>query len=176
MNASVKTGTERAAYGAAGPEVLESVAALGRDALERTMRMTAEATVRACRGAAEAGTAQLEAAQALREKMGGGASGNVSGLSALSASSEAAIAGLETCMEKAIDWTRAATDVGIETAGRTMATRTLDEWVTVQIDASTRMMNLGLAQAAEFARIVTDTSARCADPLKARVESAAQAS
>ena len=162
MNASAKNGTT---HGAAGPEVLESVAALGRDAVEKTMRMTAEATVRACRGAAAAGTAQLEAAQALREKVGGGGAANVS---ALSASSEAAIAGMETCMEQAIDWSRAATDVGIETAGRAMAAKTLDEWVTVQVDASTRMMNLGLAQAAELARIVTDTSARCAEPLRAQ--------
>ncbi len=176
MNANAKTGAAQSAYGTVDPEVLESVAALGRDAFEKTMRMTAEATVRACRGAAAAGTAQIEAAQALREKMGGGGSANVSGLSALSASSEAAIAGLETCMEKAIDWTRAATDAGIETAGRTMAARTLDEWVTVQIDASNRMMNLGLAQSAELARIVTDTSARCADPLKARADAAGQAS
>ena len=170
MNASAKSGTT---HGTAGPEVLESVAALGRDAVEKTMRMTAEATVRACRGAAAAGTAQLEAAQALREKVGGGGTANVS---ALSASSEAAIAGMEACMEKAIDWTRAATDAGIETVGRAMAARTLDEWVTVQTDASTRMMNLGLAQAAELARIVTDTSARCADPLKAQVQDAVQTS
>lgn len=170
MNASAKTGT---AHGPARPEVLESVAALGRDAVEKTMRMTAEATVRACRGTAAAGTAQLEAAQALREKVGGGGTANVS---ALSASSEAAIDGMETCMEKAIDWTRAATDAGIETAGRALAARTLDEWVTVQIDASTRMMNLGLAQAAEFARIVTETSARCADPLKEQALGSAQAS
>ena len=173
MNASAKSGNGQSAFGTAGPEVVESVAALGRDAVEKTMRMTAEATVRACRGAAAAGAAQLEAAQALRAKMGGGGSENVS---ALSASSEAAIAGLETCMEKAIDWTRAATDAGIETAGRAMAARTLDEWITVQIDASTRMMNLGLAQSAELARIVTDTSARCADPLKAQAENAAPAS
>ena len=140
------------------------------------MRMTAEATVRACRGAAAAGTAQLEAAQALRAKMGSGGSENVSALSALSASSEAAIAGMETCMEKAIDCTRAATDAGIETVGRSLAARTPDEWLTVQIDSATRMMSLGLAQSAEFARIVTDTSTRCAEPLKARVESTVQAS
>ena len=173
MNASTKTGTAQSAFGTAGPEVLESVATLGRDAVEKTMRMTAEATVRACRGAAAAGTAQLEAAQALRARMGSGGSENVS---ALSASSEAAIAGMETCMEKAIDYTRAATDAGIETVGRSLAARTPDEWLTVQIDSATRMMNLGLAQTAEFARIVTDTSTRCAEPLKARVESTVQAS
>ena len=170
MNASAKTGTT---HGTAGPEVLESVAALGRDAFEKTMRMTAEATVRACRGAAAAGTAQLEAAEALRAKMGNGGSENVS---ALSASSEAAIAGMETCMETAIDWTRAATDAGIETVGRSLAAKTLDEWVTVQIDSATRMMNLGLAQTAELARIVTDTSTRCADPLKGQARDTVQAS
>ena len=172
MNASVETGTTRSAFGAVGPEVLESVAALGRDALEKTMRMTAEATVRACRGAAAASVAQLEAAQALRAKMGAGGSENVS---AMAASSEAAIAGFETYVEKAIDCTRAAADAGIETAGRAMSARTLDEWITVQIDSATRMMNLGLAQSAELARIVTDTSTRCADPLEARVEDTAQA-
>jgi len=170
MKASAKTGTT---HGAAGPEVLESVAALGRDAFEKTMRMTAEATVRACRGAAAAGTAQLEAAEALRAKMGNGGSANVS---ALSASSEAAIAGMETCMETAIDWTRAATDAGVETVGRSLAAKTLDEWFTVQIDSATRMMNLGLAQTAELARIVTDTSTRCADPLKAQAQDTVQAS
>ena len=170
MKASAKTGTT---HGSAGPEVLESVAALGRDAFEKTMRMTAEATVRACRGAAAAGTAQLEAAEALRAKMGNGGSANVS---AFSASSEAAIAGMETCMETAIDWTRAATDAGVETVGRSLAAKTLDEWFTVQIDSATRMMNLGLAQTAEFARIVTDTSTRCADPLKAQAQDTVQAS
>ena len=169
MKASAKTGTT---HGTAGPEVLESVAALGRDAFERTMRMTADATVRACRGAAAAGTAQLEAAQALRAKMGNGGGENVS---ALSASSEAAIAGMETCMETAIDWTRAATDAGIETVGRSLAAKTMDEWFTVQIDSATRMMNLGLAQTAELARIVTDTSTRCADPLKAQAQDTVQA-
>ena len=170
MNASAKSGTT---HGTAGPEVLESVAALGRDAFEKTMRMTADATVRACRGAAAAGTAQLEVAQALRAKMGNGGSENVS---ALTASSEAAIAGMETCMETTIDWTRAATDAGIETVGRSLAAKTLDEWFTVQIDSATRMMNLGLAQTAELARIVTDTSTRCADPLKAQAQDAVQAS
>ena len=170
MNASAKSGTT---HGTAGPEVLESVAALGRDAFEKTMRMTADATVRACRGAAAAGTAQIEAAQALRAKMGNGGSENVS---ALTASSEAAIAGMETCMETTIDWTRAATDAGIETVGRSLAAKTLDEWFTVQIDSATRMMNLGLAQTAELARIVTDTSTRCADPLKAQAHDAVQAS
>ena len=170
MNASAKSGTT---HGTAGPEVLESAAALGRDAFEKTMRMTADATVRACRGAAAAGTAQLEAAQALRAKMGNGGNENVS---ALTASSEAAIAGMETCMETAIDWTRAATDAGMETVGRSLAAKTLDEWFTVQIDSATRMMNLGLAQTAELARIVTDTSTRCADPLKAQAQDAVQAS
>ena len=170
MKANAKTGTT---HGTVGPEVLESVAALGRDAFEKTMRMTAEATVRACRGAAAAGTAQLEAAQAVRAKMGNGGSKNVS---ALSASSEAAIAGMETCMDTAIDWTRAATDAGIETVGRSLAAKTLDEWFAVQIDSATRMMNLGLVQTAELARIVTDTSTRCADPLKAQAQDTAQAS
>lgn len=172
MNASAKTGNGQSAFGTAGPEVLESVAALGRDALEKTMRMTADATVRACREAAAAGTAQLEAAQALRAKMGYGGEN----LSALSESSEAAIAGIETYMEKTIEWTRAATDAGVETVGRAMSARTLDEWISVQVDASTRMMNLGLAQSAELARIVTDTSTRCASPLKAQVEETVQAS
>ena len=173
MSASAKTGATQSAFGTAGPEVLESVAALGRDAVEKTMRMTAEATVRACRGAAATSTAQLEAAQALRAKMGSGGNENVS---ALSASSEAAIAGMETCMEKAIDWTCAATDAGIESVGRSLAAKTLDEWLTVQIDSATRMMNLGLAQSAELARIVTDTSTRCADPLRARAEETVRAS
>ena len=173
MNATAKTGTTQSAFGTAGPEVLESAAALGRDALEKTMRLTAEAAVRACRRATAAGAEQLEAAQALRAKMGDGGSEN---LSAVSASSEAAIAGIETYLEKAIDCTRAAADAGIETAGRAMSARTLDEWITVQIDSATRMMNLGLAQSAELARIVTDTSTRCADPLRARVEDTLRAS
>ena len=158
MNASAKTGA------AHGPEVLESVAALGRDTLEKTMRMTAEATVRACRGAAAASAAQIEAAQALRAKMsvGGGADENAS---AVSASTEAAIAGLETGMEKAIDYACATADVGIEAAGRALSARTLDEWIAVQVDSASRMMNLGLAQGAELARIVTDASTRCASPL-----------
>ena len=175
MNANAKTGTTQPAFGTAGAEVLEGMAALGRDALEKTMRMTAEATVRAYRGAAAASAAQIEEAQALRAKMGGadGAGGNAS---VVSASSEAAIAGLETCMEKAIDYTCAAADVGIETAGRAMSARTLDEWITVQIDSATRMMNLGLAQSAELVRIVTDASARSANPLgAARAEDAAPA-
>ena len=172
MNASAKTGTTQSASGMPGTEAIESMAALGREALERTMRMTAEATVRACRGAAAAGAAQVEAAQALREKMGSGTRENAS---ALSASSEAAIAGVETCMENAIEFTRAATDAGMETVGRSLAARTLDEWVGVQIDATTRMMNLGLAQAGEVARIVTDTSSRCVEPFKARAESTGEA-
>ena len=175
MNASAKTGTTQPAFGTAGAEVLESMAALGRDALEKTMRMTAEATVRAYRGAAAASAAQIEEAQALRAKMGGGAVGAGENAFAVSASSEAAIAGLETCMEKAIDFTCAAADVGIETAGRAMSARTLDEWITVQIDSATRMMNLGFAQSAEFVRIVTDASARSANPLGARAEDAAPA-
>ena len=169
MNASAKTGA------AHGPEVLESVAALGRDTLEKTMRMTAEAAVRACRGAATAGAAQIEAAQALRAKMGVGA-GAGENASAVSASTEAVIAGLETSMEKAIDYACAAADVGIETAGRALSARTLDEWITVQVDSASRMMNLGLAQGAELARIVTDTSTRWASPLGARAEDTAQAS
>lgn len=170
MNASAKTGTTQSALGTAGAEVLESMAALGRDALEKTMRMTAEATVRAYRGAAAASAAQIEEAQALRAKMAGAADGAGENAAAVSVSSEAAIAGLETYMEKAIDYTCAAADVGIETAGRAMSARTLDEWVTVQIDSATRMMNLGLAQSAELVRIVTDASARSADPLGARAE------
>lgn len=173
MNASANTGTTQLAFGTAGAEVLESMAALGRDALEKTMRMTAEATVRACRGAAAASAAQIEEAQALRAKMAGGGAGE--NAAAVSASSEAAIAGLETYMEKAIDYTCAAADVGIETAGRAMSARTLDEWITVQIDSATRMMNLGFAQSAEFVRIVTDASARSANPLGARAEDAAPA-
>ena len=169
MNANAKTGA------AHGPEVLESVAALGRDAFEKTMRMTAEATVRACRGAAAASAAQIEAAQALRAKMGVGAAADEN-VSAVSASTEAAIAGLETSMEKAIDYTCAAADVGIETAGRALSARTLDEWITVQVDSATRMMNLGLAQGAELARIVTDASTRWASPLGAQTEDTAPAS
>ena len=169
MNASAKTGA------AHGPEVLESVAALGRDAFEKTMRMTAEATVRACRGAAAASAAQIEAAQALRAKMGVGADAGENA-SAVSASTEAAIAGLETSMEKAIDYTCAAADVGIETAGRALSARTLDEWITVQVDSATRMMNLGLAQGAELARIVTDASTWWASPLGAQTEDTAPAS
>lgn len=174
MNDDANAGTTHPAPGSAGPEMLESAAALGRDALEKTMRMTAEATVRACRGAAAAGAAQLEAAQALHAKAGGGRTGE--NVSALSASAEAAVAGLETCMERAIHYTCAAADAGLETAGRAMSARTLDEWITVQIDSAARMMNLGLAEAAEVARIVTDTSSRCADPIRARVEEAVQAS
>ncbi len=171
MNASAKTGA------AHGPEVLESVAALGRDAFEKTMRMTAEATVRACRGAAAASAAQIEAAQALRAKMGAASdAGAGENASAVSASTEAAIAGLETSMEKAIDYTCAAADVGIKTAGRALSARTLDEWITVQVDSATRMMNLGLAQGAEFARIVTDASTRWASPLGAQTEDTAPAS
>ena len=170
MSTSAKNEAGRPAF---GPEMLEGMAALGRDALERTMRLTAEATVRACRGAAAAGAVQLEAAQAMREKLGRGGSENVA---ALNASSEAAIDGMETCMEKAIDFARTATDAGVESVGRSMAARTVDEWYGVQVDSATRMMDLGLAHAAEFARIVTDTSSRCADPLKARVESPMQAS
>ena len=173
MNASVKTGAKQSAFGAAGPEMVEGAAALGREALERTMRMTAEAAVRACRGAAAAGTAHLEAVQALREKMGGGGGEYVA---ALSASSEAAVTGIETCMEKTIDYTRAATDAGAESVSRSLAARTMDEWVGVQMDSATRMMNLGLAQAGEIARIVTDTSTRCAEPLGVRAESGAKAS
>ena len=173
MDASAKTGTTRSAFGTAGPETFESMAALGRDAFERTMRMTAEAAVRACRGAAAASATQLDAAQALREKMGNGARENAS---ALSAASEAAIAGMETCMEKAIEFTRVNADAGIEVVGRSVAAKTTDEWLTVQVDAATRMMNLGLAQASELARIVTETSTRCADPLKARVEDTVRAS
>ena len=105
--------------------------------------------------------------------MGNGTSENAS---ALSATSEAAIAGMETCMEKAIEFTRANAEAGIEAVGRTLAAKTMDEWLTVQVDSATRMMNLGLAQAAEFTRIVTDTSTRCADPFKARVEDTVQAS
>ena len=172
MNASVKTGAKQSAFGAAGPEMVEGAAALGREALERTMRMTAEAAVRACRGAAAAGTAHLEAVQALREKMGGGGGEYVA---ALSASSEAAVTGMETCMEKTIDYTRAATDAGVESVSRSLAARTMDEWVGVQMDSATRMMNLGLAQAGEIARIVTDTSTRCAEPLGVRAESGAKA-
>ena len=52
----------------------------------------------------------------------------------------------------------------------------MDEWLTVQIDSATRMMNLGFAQASELARIVTDTSTRCAGPLKARTEDTARVS
>ena len=170
MNASAKNDTARPAF---GPEMMEGMAALGRDAAERTMRLTAEATVRAWRGAATAGAAQLEAAQAMRGRMGGGAGENVA---ALTASSEAAMDGMETCVEKAIDFALTATDAGVETVGRSMAARTVDEWYGVQIDSATRMMDLGLAHAADLARIVTDTSSRCADPLKARVESALHAS
>ena len=176
MNASGDTGTGRSAFDAGGPEAFGNAAALGREALERTMRMTAQATVRACRGAVAAGTAQLEAAEAMREKMGVGGNGSGPTRAAVSVSSEAAIAGFESCMEKTIDWTRAASDAGAETVGRTLAARTIDEWLTVQIDSANRMMNLGLAQSAEFARIVTDTSRRCADPLRARGEDAEQAS
>lgn len=176
MNDDANAGATHPAPGSAGPEMLESTAALGRDALEKTMRMTAEATVRACRGAAAAGAAQLEAAQALRAKAGGGGDRTGENVSALSASAEAAVAGLETCMERAIHYTCAAADVGLETAGRAMSARTLDEWITVQIDSAARMMNLGLAEAAEVARIVTDTSSRCADPIRARVEDTVQAS
>ena len=170
MNASTKNETGQPAF---GPEMLEGMAAFGRDALERTMRLTAEATVRACRGAAAAGTARLEAAHAMRETMAGGGSGNAA---ALAASSEAAIDGMETCMEKAIDFARTATDAGVETVGRSMAARTVDEWVGVQIESASRMMELGLAHAAELSRIVTDTSSRCADPLKARAEGGVPAS
>ena len=165
MNASVKTGNGRTAFETGGPEALESMAALGRDTFERTMRLTADATVRACRGAAAAGTAQLEAAQALREKMVQGGSENVS---AFSASSEAAVSGIETYLDKTIEYTRAAADAGVEAVGRAMEARTVDEWLGVQVDSTNRMMNLGLAQAGELARIVTDTSTRCADPLKVR--------
>ena len=170
MNESANNGTGRTA---SGPEMLEGVAALGRDALERTMRLTAETTVHACRGAAAAGTVQLEAARAMRERLGTGGSENVA---ALTASSEAAIDGMETCLDKAIDFARTAADTGIETVGRSLAARTVDEWYGVQIDSATRMMNLGLAHAGELARVVTDTSSRCADPLKARTESAARTS
>ena len=167
MNASTKNDSPaQSAFGASGPEMLEGMAALGGDALERTMRLAAEATVRAWRGAA---AVQLEAAQAMREKLGSGGRENVA---ALAASSEAAIGGMETCLSKAIDFVRTATDAGVETAGRTMAARTVDEWVGVQIDSANRMMNLGLAHSAELARVVTDTSTRCTDPLKGRVESA----
>ena len=176
MNDDANAGTTHPAPGSAGPEMLESAAALGRDALEKTMRMTAEATVRACRGAAAAGAAQLGAAQAPSAKAGGGGARAGENISAISASAEAAVAGLETCMERAIHYTCAAADIGLETAGRAMSARTVDEWVAVQIDSATRMMNLGLAEAAEVARIVTDTSSRCADPLRARVEDAVQAS
>ena len=176
MSASAKNEKGTPAFGPPGPEILESMATLGRDAVDRTMRLAADATVRAFRGAATAGTAQLEAAQALREKMSGNGKGNDSYLTAFSASSEAAIAGIETCMEKAIDGTRAATDAGIETVGRSLAARTMDDWLGVQVDSATRMMELGLAQAGDFARIVTETSARCADPFTARAGTAEQAS
>lgn len=172
MNASAKTGSKQAGARTVGPEVLESAAALGREALERTMRMTAEATIRACRGAAAAGTAQLEAAQFPPAKMGGGRDY----VSALSASSEAAIAGMETCMEQAIDFTRAATDAGVETAGRALTARTLDDWIGVQVDSASRMMNLGLTQAGELTRIVTETSTRCMEPLTGQVERTGKAS
>lgn len=171
MNASAKRGAEWPDLGAVGPKALESAAALGREVLERSMRMTAETTVRACRGAAAAGTVQLEAAQALREKLGGGGADCVS---AFSASSEAAIAGIETCFEKTIDYTRAATDAGVDTAERALAARTPDEWVGVQIDSAARMMNLGLTQAGELARIVTDISTRCMEPFAERTGASAR--
>ncbi|MCY4452536.1 MAG: phasin family protein [Immundisolibacterales bacterium] len=173
MNASEKNGAKQSVFGVAGPEMVESAAALGREALERTMRLTAEATVRACRGAAAAGTAQLEAAQALRGKMDGGGGEYVA---ALSASTDAAVTGIETCMEKTIDYTRAAADAGVESVSRSLAATTMNEWVGVQMDSATRMMNLGLAQAGEIARIVTDTSTRCAEPLGRRAESATKPS
>ena len=175
MNATAKTGTTQSAFGTAGPEVLESAGALGRDALEKTMRLTAEAAVRACRRATAAGAAQLEAAQALRAKMGDGGSEN---LSAVSASSEAAIAGIETYLEKAIDCTRAAADAGVETAGPRHVGPDAGRGGSHGSDRfrPPRMMNLGLAQSAELARIVTDTSTRCADPLRARVEDTLRAS
>ena len=173
MNASVKTGNGPAAFGTAGPESLESMAAFGRDALEKTMRMTADATVRACRGAAAAGTAQLEAVHALREKMGHGGGENVS---AFTASSEAAIAGMETYLDRTIEFTRAAADAGVEAVGHSLKAKTLDEWLGVQVDSANRMVSLGLAQADELARIFTDTSTRCADPLKAPAGRTADAS
>ena len=155
MNASVNPDAKNAPFGL---EIFEAAATFGRDALERSMRMGAEAAVRACRGAV---AAQLEAAQAFRRKVGGGEPP-----AGLAASSEAAIAGVEAYLEKAIDGTRAAAEVSIESVGHALKAKSLDEWVGVQIDSATRMANLGLAQTAELARVVTDTSVRCAEPFK----------
>ena len=45
MNDDANAGATHPAPGSAGPEMLESAAALGRDALEKTMRMTGTSAI-----------------------------------------------------------------------------------------------------------------------------------
>ena len=172
MAETAKTGAGQPAFDPIDPKTFLSMASLGGEAMERTMRMAADAAVRTCRSAAAAGAAQLEIAQAMRDRIGVGGSG---GASALSASSEAAIAGVEACMEKAVEYTRATADGNVEVFGRALAARTPDEWFGVQIEAAARTMNLGVSQAAELGRIAAETSTRCLDPFKGRGESAEEA-
>lgn len=172
MTENTKSGAGQPAFDPADPKAFESMAALGREAFERTMKMAADTAVRACRGAAAAGAAQFETARTMRDRI---ADGGSDGASALSASSEAAIAGVEACMEKTIEYTRAAADGNVEAFGRALGAGTPGEWFGVQVEAAARTMELGVSQAEALGRIAAETSARCLDPFMARAGSDAKA-
>lgn len=167
-----KAGARRPAAAPEGLEALESAAAIGRDALGQAVRMTADTAEHAFRGAVAAGAAQLEMAKALREKT---PFAEHEDAAALSASSDAARAGFEAYAEKVIGYARAEADANLETVDRLLAAKTPQEWLGVHFEAATRMIDRGVEQAAELARVATDASARSLEPFKERFEGGAKA-
>lgn len=151
----------------AGLDAVEAMATVGKETFESVMSMSTKAASEGYKSASAFGKDQLDAAKSGYDKIAAFGKGN---FEAVSASSTAALAGVEAYYEEVVDYAKTATAQNVDLMQKFFAVKTPQEFFDVHTEALNLMVSRSISEGTKFSKMASDTLAKTVAPLKARAE------
>jgi len=148
-------------------DTAETIASVGKETFETVVSMSAQAAAEGYKNAAQFGKEQLEATKTGYEKFVTFGKGN---LEAYSAASAAALSGLEAYYEEVVDYSKKAVAQNVDLMQRVSSAKTPQEMLELQFEAMNNLFNRSITETTKLNKIAAETFAKCAQPIRERVE------
>jgi phasin family protein len=150
-----------------GLDAVEAMATVGKETFDSMMSMSTKAASDGYKSASTFGKDQLEAAKSGYDKMAAFGKGN---FEAVSASSTAALSGVEAIYEEVVDYTKTATAQNVDLMQKFFAVKTPQEFFEVQTEAMNLMVSRSISEGTKLSKLASETMTKFVTPLKARAE------
>ena len=91
-------------------------------------------------------------------------------LDAMQTATNAAVAGIEAYYSQLVDYNKKATAESMDVLQKSLAAKTPQEFVELQLDAANKTLNRVIAQSTKLNKLAADTAEKTYEPVKGRVE------